>query len=163
MANKIPIHLILFLCLIVGCGNPIDNYQVNVDSIKTLPIGLYAFRGRQNYYSTENYMVWVNRNGNNKLMAVTRITEHANPKATAAETIRKYQIDTSESKKLIQSFIGLNRKYGFGHIDIDSNKIGLSYHPDISEQYVWTNNDSIKTYYLNVLEFRLLDNGWLEE
>jgi hypothetical protein len=71
--------------------------------------------------------------------------------------------DTSDLIRNAQEFINLSRKYKFGHIKIDrKNIISFSYRDGLSEQFVKTLNDSVKTLYLENKDFELLGNGWFE-
>ena len=159
------------LCIIIidiGCKteNHIDKYQVNLDSLQTLPDGLYAFRRGRVYLenvNAEEFRIWFNRDKNGNVETIFKIEDFKNKNAGEETTIRKYGIDTFDFKAIMQKFIALSGKYKFGHISIDiSNKISFSYKDGLSEQYVKTFNDSVTAIYKAKTDFILLNNGWFE-
>jgi hypothetical protein len=148
-----------------GCKeeNHIDKYEVNVDSLKTLPDGFYAYRRGNIYYDNEKYMIWHTLDNFGNAQNIFRISDLADQNSDKTTTINKYNIDTTENKIIMQRFIYLSRKFKFGHIKVDkSNKISFSYQDGLSEQFVITFNDSLKNKYSNNKDFIFLTNGWFE-
>jgi hypothetical protein len=148
-----------------GCKeeNHIDKYEVNVESLKTLPDGFYAYRRGNIYYNNEKYMIWHTLDIFGNAQNIFRISDLVDQNSAKTTTINKYNIDTTENKIIMQRFIDLSRKFKFGHIKVDkSNKISFSYKEGLSEQFVMTFNDSLKNKYANNKDFIFLTNGWFE-
>ena len=147
-------------------ANLIDKYEVNLDSLLTLPDNFYAYRGGEMYLEdlkAENYRVWFNLS-NGKAQDISKIEYFRNKKNNLKDSITAYKLDTSLCKIYAQRFIELSRQYKFGHIGIGKqNEVSLSYNEDVSEQYVRPLNDSIKQMYAHKKDFRLLPNGWFEK
>ena len=148
-----------------GCKeeNHIDKYEVNVDSLKTLPDGFYAYRRGNIFFDNEKFMIWYTLDNSGNVKDVFRISDMADQGSEKAATINKYNIDTKVNKIYMQRFIDLSRKFKFGHIKVDRlNKVSFSYRDGLSEQYVMTFNDSLKEKYTNDKDFKILTNGWFE-
>lgn len=158
--------LILFMTIFAfGCKdeNHIDKYEVNLDSLKTLPDAFYAHRRGNIYYDNGKYMIWLTLDNSGDVKNIFQVTDLADRNADDTATISKYKIDTTENKVLMQRFLDLSSKFKFGHISVDkANKISFSYQDGLSEQYVKTFNDSLKDIYIKNKDFRLLNNGWFE-
>ena len=161
--------LFLFIAIFsLGCKNKnhIDKYEVNLDSLKTLPNAFYAYRRGNIYYEdlqVKEYRIWLNLDDFGNVKSIFKIEDFADKNADEITTVNKYKIDTTEKKILMQRFIDLSRKFKFGHITIDkTNKISFSYRDGLPEQYVKIFNDSLKNLYLKNDDFRLLNNGWFE-
>lgn len=149
----------------IGCKdiNHIDKYQVNLDSLKTLPDAFYAHRRGDIYFDNGKYMIWLSLDNSGHVKNIFKITDLEDQNAVNTRTIRKYKIDTTETKVLMQRFLNLSSKFKFGHILIDkANKISFSYQDGLPEQFVKTFNDSLKGMYLKDKDFRILNNGWFE-
>mgnify|MGYP003575634699 CR=1 FL=1 len=143
--------------------NHIDKYEVNLDTLNTLPDGFYGHRRGNIYFDNGTYMIWLTRDNSGDVKNIFKITDLANKKADNIATLIKYKIDTTENKIQMQRFLDLSSKFKFGHISVDkTNKISFSYQDGLSEQYVIALKDSIKDVYLLNKEFKLLDNGWFE-
>jgi len=160
--------IIFMIALHCSCANQnhIDEYKVNIDSLKTLPDNLYAYRRGSIFIedvNTGNYRTWFTINAGGNVGHIYKIDDFKNQGSDAATTIKRYSIDTFNSKSLAQEFIRLSTKYKFGHIYIDkSNLIYFSHKDGVTQQYVRALNDSIQAAYLNNTDFRLLHNGWFE-
>ena len=155
---------VLFLFIIIfslGCKNKnhIDKYEVNLDSLKTLPNAFYAYRHGSIYYEDlqlKEYRIWLNLDDFGNVKSIFKIEDFADKNADEIATVNKYKIDTTEKKILMQRFIDLSRRFKFGNITIDkTNKISFSYRDGLPEQYVKTFNDSLKNLYLKNDDFRL--------
>ena len=170
MKTKIKILIIFIFTILLNysCSNEshIEEYEINLDSLKTLPNGFYAYRRGRVYFSNQNsknYRVWYNLNISGDIESVFKIEDLDNNKSADTTNIRMFGIDTNESKIIAQKFIHLSQKFKFGHISIDKkNKISFSYRDGLAEQYVKTLNDSVNGIYLKDKEFKLLKNGWFE-
>lgn len=148
-----------------GCKeeNHIDKYDVNVETLKTLPDAFYAYRRGNIFFDNEKYMIWYSLDNSGNVEDIFKISDLTDQNSDKTVTINKYKIDTIGNKIVMQRFIDLSRKFKFGHIKIDkSNKVSFSYRDGLSEQYVMTFNDSIKANYLKNKNFKLLENGWFE-
>ena len=148
-----------------GCNpeNHIEKNNVQIDSLKTLPNSFYAFRRGRIYVDgikPESYRIWynINRWG---IENIYKIDDFENFNSTVENTITKYNIDTNLRKNNANLFIRFSRKYEFGHISIDKPyKIFFSNRDGLSEQYVYTLNDSVKKVYSINSKFRFLKSGW---
>ena len=167
--NNIFYTISFFLTLIIGgckTGNHIDKYGINLDSLKKLPDGFYAYRHGSTYFEdlhSEKYRLWYNLDYSGDIESIFKVEDFKTKGTDNRETISKYGIDTAESKMNMQEFINLSNKFKFGHIRIDrNNKISFSYKDGLAEQYVKAFNDSVKSTYLQKAGFKLLDNGWFE-
>ncbi len=148
-----------------GCKeqNHIDKYEVNVDSLKTLPDGFYAYRRGSIFFDNEKFMIWYTLDNSGNVKDVFRISDMADQDSEKEVTIKKYNIDTTANKTDMQRFIDLSRKFKFGHISVNRlNKVSFSYRDGLAEQYVKTFNDSLKGEYSNNKDFKILTNGWFE-
>lgn len=158
--------IILYLTVInAGCKeeNHIKKYNVNIDSLRTLPDGFYAYRRGNIYFNNEKFMVWYTFDNSEKVKDILKINDLTDQNLDKIATINKYKIDTTKNKIVMQRFLHLSKKFKFGHIKIDkSNKVSFSYRNGLSEQYVMTLNDSIKDKYSSNKDFKLLTNGWFE-
>lgn len=162
---SILVFLLFMTVFNFGCKekNHIDKYEVNVDSLKTLPDGFYAYRRGNIYYHNEKYVIWLTLDNSGNAQDIFRISDLADQNSDKTTTINKYNIDTTENKINMQRFIDLSRTFKFGHIKVDkSNKISFSYQDGLSEQFVMTFNDSLKDKYSSNMDFKLLTNGWFE-
>ncbi|GGD43276.1 hypothetical protein GCM10011514_04050 [Emticicia aquatilis] len=165
--RKIQTLIIILIATVLSFGckeeNHIDKYEVNVDSLKTLPDGFYAYRRGNIFFDNEKFMIWYTLDNSGNVKDVFRISDMANQGSEKAATINKYNIDTTANKIDIQRFIDLSRKFKFGHIKVDRlNKVSFSYRDGLSEQYVMTFIDSLKEKYSNNKDFKILTNGWFE-
>lgn len=158
--------IILFVTVFdFGCKeeNHIDKYNVNVDSLKTLPDGFYAYRRGNIFFDNEKFMIWYTLDNSENVKDIFRISDLTDQNSDKTATINKYNIDTIGNKIVMQRFIDLSKKFKFGHIKVDkSNKVSFSYSDGLSEQFVMTLNDSLKNKYSNNKDFKLLKNGWFE-
>ena len=168
--SKIKIFIITLIITFINFSckneNHIDKYEVNLDSLKTLPDAFYAYRRGNIYYEDvklKKYRIWLTLDNLGNVKNIFRIEDFADKDADEITTINKYKIDTTENKILMQKFVDLSREFKFGHINVDkTNKISFSYQEDLPEQYVRSFNDSLRNIYLNNKDFRLLNNGWFE-
>lgn len=160
------IVIILFATVFnFGCKEMthIDKYEVNLDSLKTLPDGFYAYRRGNIFFDNEKFMIWYTLDNSGNVKDVFRISDMADQDSEEAATIKRYNIDTTANKIDMQRFIDLSRKFKFGHIKVDRlNKVSFSYRDGLPEQYVKTFNDSLKEKYSNNKDFKILTNGWFE-
>ena len=162
---EIFIFIVIMTIFSFSCNdkNHIDKYEVNLDSLKSLPDAFYAYRRGNIYSDNGKFMIWFNLNNSGDVKNIFEITDLTDRNAGDTETLNKYKIDTTEHKIIMQKFLNLSRKFKFGHIYVDkANKISFSYQEGLTEQYVKTFNDSLKVRYINSKDFRLLDNGWFE-
>lgn len=162
-----PYLLVLFMVVFYSCSNNenhVDRYQVNVDSLKILPDGFYAFRrGRLHIDKDEKYRIWFNRDNNGNSTTIFKIEDLKDTNTDEKKSINKYSIDTIAVKAIMQQFIRLSGKYKFGHIRIErKNRISFSYKDGLPEQYVKTFSDSLTAFYNSRKDFILLSNGWFE-
>ena len=157
--------LVLIITFLNSCNNEnhIDKYDVNIDSLKTLPNNFYAYRGGSVFIENWEYRIWFKLNSSGNIENVSNVQDYANYKGDKLTAIKKYKIDTVKIKTIAQKFIKLSRKFKFGHIKIDKeNKIYFSSRKEPIEQYVMILNDSLKKVYYKNKDFRLLKNGWFE-
>ena len=169
-SNKIKTLIIIFFITITigGCKNEnhIDKYEVKLDSLKTLPDNLYAYRRGRIFLGdvkAKDYTIWFNLDDKGNVQDIFQIVDFQNGNSKLETIIKSYSIDTSLKKVYAQTFIELSRKYKFGHISIDKeNKISFSSKDGLAEQYVKTMNDSMNHVYANKKEFKLLQNGWFK-
>jgi hypothetical protein len=111
-----------------GCKdeNHIDKYEVNLDSLKTLPDAVYAHRRGNIYFDNGKYMIWLTLDNSGNTKKIFEITDLTDRNANDTATINKYKIDTTENKIFVQKFLDLSSKYKFGHISVDkANKISF--------------------------------------
>lgn len=161
-------NLFLFLLALpisFGCKeeNHIDKYGVDVDSLKTLPDGLFAYRRGNVFFDKGEFIIWYTLDNSGNVKNVLRIHDFSDGNSEEAATINKYNIDTSANKVVMQRFIDLSKKFKFGHINVDRlNKVSFSYSDGLSEQFLMIFNDSLKNKYSNDKDFKLLPNGWFE-
>jgi hypothetical protein len=161
------IFLLLLAVYTLGCHSEdhIDKYKINLDSLKTLPDGFYAYRRGRIYYedvNIEKYRIWFNLDNSGNVGNISKMEDFAGGNTDEAMP-GKYGIDTFEHKARVQKFIRLSRKFRFGHINVDRHKkISFSYRDGLAEQYVKALNDSIEKVYLGNNNFHLLKNGWFE-
>lgn len=164
--KKIKLILLFLITLLIGCKNEnhIEKYDVNINSFKTLPDNFYAYRGGRIFIDTKEYMIWFNLDSYGNVESVFKIDDIIDRgNRNQANVIRKYKIDTLESKANAQKFIELSNEFKFGHINIDrKNKIAFSYKNGLPEQYVKVFNDSLKNVYNKNADFRFLENEWFE-
>lgn len=160
---------IAFITIInAGCKreNHIDKYNVNLDSLKTLPDNFYAYRRGRIYLEdlkVEEYRIWFNIDKEGNVEDISKIEDFKNINSKTETVIKTYAIDTFLSKTYAQKFIDLSRRFKFGNVCIDkNNKISFSYKDGLAEQYVKALNDSINHLYANKNDFKLLKNGWFE-
>jgi hypothetical protein len=163
----VTILLASFICCNMSdIKNHIDKYEINIDTLKTLPNNFYAYRrGSIFIEDTEykNYRLWFRLDELGNIKNVFRVDDLKNYKENPNSVLKKYNIDTLQFKKNAQKFIELSRKFKFGHINIDKeNKIYFSNRDGLSEQYVKVFTDSLKIKYSNDKQFKLLKNGWFE-
>jgi hypothetical protein len=159
------IIIIILTLFNLGCKeeNHIDKYEVNVDSLKTLPDGFYAHRSGNIFFDNDKFMIWYTLDNSGNVKDIFRISNLTDQNSDKTATIKKFNIDTTGNKIVMQRFIDLSRKFKFGHIKVDkSNKVSFSYRDGLSEQFVITFNDSLKEKYSNNNDFKLLTNGWFE-
>lgn len=157
--------ILLVTVLNFGCNeeNHIDKYDVNVDSLKTLPDGFYAYRRGNIFFDNEKLMIWYTLDNSGNVKDIFKINDLTDKNADKTATLNKFSIDTTENKIVMQRFIELSRRFKFGHIKVDRlNKVSFSYLDGLSEQYVITFNDSLKEKYSNNKDFKVLTNGWFE-
>jgi hypothetical protein len=151
-----------------GCKikNHIDTYNVNIDTLKTLPDNFYAHRrGRIYLEDTEaaHYRIWFNKDKEGNVTDIFKIEDLRKNGHDPVQVINTYAIDTSMSKNSVQKFIDLSRRYKFGHILIDTkNKISFSCKDGVAEQYARALNDSTNNVYSNKKGFVLHSNSWYE-
>lgn len=148
-----------------GCKeeNHIDMYNLNVDSLKTLPDGFYAYRHGNIFFNNDKFMIWYTLDNSGNIKDIFKVSDLKDQNADKTATINKYNIDTTRNKIVMQRFIDLSRKFKFGHVKVDKlNKVSFSYRDGLSEQFVMTFNDSLKNKYSNNKDFKLLTNGWFE-
>ena len=165
--RKIQTLVIIILATLFSFGckveNHIDKYEVNVDSLKTLPDGFYAYRRGNIFFDNEKFMIWYTLDNFGNVKDLFRISDMADQNSEKVATIKKYNIDTTANKIDMQRFINLSRKFKFGHIKVERlNKVSFSYRDGLPEQYVKTFNDSLKEKYSNNKDFKILTNGWFE-
>lgn len=165
--NKIQILLTLLIVTVFNFGckekNHIDKYDVNVDELKTLPDGFYAYRHGNIFLDNEKFMIWYTLDNFGNVGNIFKVSDLTDQNSEKTTTINKYKIDTTKNKIIMRRFIDLSRKFKFGHIKVDkSNKVSFSYRDGLSEQFVMTFNDSLKNKYSNNKDFKLLTNGWFE-
>ena len=146
--------------------NHIDKYEIDIDTLKTLPNNFYAYRrGSIFIEDTEfkNYRLWFRLDELGNIKNVFRVENLKNYKENPYSVLKKYNIDTLQFKKNAQKFIELSRKFKFGHININKeNIIYFSNKDGLAEQYVKVFNDSLKKKYSNDKQFKLLKNSWFE-
>lgn len=146
--------------------NHIDKYEIDIDTLKTLPNNFYAYRrGSIFIEDTEfkNYRLWFRLDELGNIKNVFRVENLKNYKENPNSVLKKYNIDTLQFKKNAQKFIELSRKFKFGHININKeNIIYFSNKDGLAEQYVKIFNDSLKKKYSNDKQFKLLKNSWFE-
>lgn len=148
-----------------GCKeeNHINKHDVNVDSLKTLPDGFYAYRRGNIFFDNEKFMIWYTLDNSGNVKDIFKVSDLTDQNADKTATINKYNIDTTGNKIVMQRFIDLSRKFKFGHIKVDKlKKVSFSFRDGLSEQFVMTFNDSLKNKYSNNKDFKLLTNGWFE-
>ncbi len=147
--------------LFIGCNDYIN--EVDINELKTLPSQFYGYRSGSVYLEDldfKKFRLWFRLDENGNAKRIFRIDNYKNPKDSLS-AITEFDIDTVQEKKNVQRFIDLSRKYGFGHISIDTvYKCYFSRIEGLSQQYVLTFNDSVKKEYLNNEDFKLLENGW---
>jgi hypothetical protein len=165
--KKIQTLVIILLVTVFNFGckeeNHIDKYDVNVDSLKTLPDGFYAYRRGNIFFDNEKFMIWYTLDNSGNVKDIFKISDLTDQNSDKTATINKYNIDTIENKIVMQRFIDLSKKFKFGHIKVDkSNKVSFSFRDGLSEQFVMTLNDSLKYKYSDNKDFKLLTNGWFE-
>jgi len=165
--KKMQTLLIILLVTVFNFGckeeNHIDKYDVNVDSLKTLPDGFYAYRRGKIFFDNDKFMIWYTLDNSENVKDIFRISDMTDQNSDKTATIDKYNIDTIGNKIAMQRFIDLSKKFKFGHIKVDkSNKVSFSYRDGLSEQFVMTLNDSLKNKYSNNKDYKLLENGWFE-
>ena len=165
--KKIKTLILIFLVTVFNYGckeeNHIDKYDVNVDTLKTLPDAIYVNRRGNIFFDNEKYMIWYTLDNSGNVGEISKISDLTDQNSDEIVTMNKYKIDTIGNKIVMQRFIDLCRKFKFGHIKIDKlNKVSFSYRDGLSEQYIMTFNDSIKANYLKNKDFKLLENGWFE-
>ena len=165
--RKIQTLVIIILATFFSFGckeeNHIDKYEVNVDSLKTLPDGFYAYRRGNIFFDNEKFMIWYTLDNSGNVKDVFRISDMADQNSEKEATIKKYNIDTTVNKIDMQRFINLSRRFKFGHIKVDRlNKVSFSFRDGLPEQYVKTFNDSLEEKYSNNKYFKILTNGWFE-
>jgi hypothetical protein len=133
--------------------------------LKTLPENFYGYRRGSVYLEDLNlkkYRLWFSLNDNGDVKSIFRIDNFQNPK-DSLQALKTFKIDTIQEKKNMQKFIGLSRKFKFGHIRMDTiNKCYFSTIDELSEEFVKIFNDSLKKIYLKDKDFKLLENGWFE-
>jgi hypothetical protein len=167
MNRKIIVAIIaFFICVLnTGCNkrNHIEKYNVELDSLKTLPNNFYAYRRGRIYVEDSNYRTWFNLDNRGNIFSVFNIEDFKYSEKEDSAIIATYKIDTSLCKSIAQRFVDLSKKFKFGHIFIDKKrKISFSYEEDLSEEYVKALDDSTKNAYSKKKGFKLLQNGWFE-
>lgn len=163
--HQITTSIALFLITLCSASckveNHIDQYGVNIDSLKTLPDGLFAHRRDNIFYENGQYMIWYTLSNTGQAANISKVTDLATGDTQYNAVLSKYKIDTTNHKMRMQRFLDLSNQFKFGHIQVDqSNKISFSYQDGLAEQYLWPLNDSIKKLYLSNNDFVLLKNGW---
>lgn len=153
---------LLFILLLASCnGNHLERYNVDVNELKTLPENSYAYYRGTVMVSKEDVIIWYNIDHDGNIVNISKIQDNKDPKASTAQAIEKYALDTVTQKAAAVHFTELAHKYHFGHINVDhKNKIAYSTNQDITEEYVYPLNDSIRIYYLLGGRYDNLENGW---
>jgi hypothetical protein len=146
--------------------NHIEKYEVNVDSLKTLPDGFYGYRGFGIYVTdlkAEKYIAWLSPNESGNVGEIFSVNGFENNTEALRNTVKENEIDTIILKALAQKFVDLSDKYKFVHITIDkANQITFSYKDGLPVQFARPLNDSVRADYLKDKDFKLLENGWFE-
>ena len=169
-SNKIKTLIAIAFITIINSSckseNHIDKYNVNLESLKTLPDNFYAYRRGRIYLEdvkAKEYRIWFNLDNEGNVQDIFRIEDFKNLNSKSETVFKTYAIDTSLSKIYAQRFIELSIQFKFGHIYVDTNnKVSFSYKDGLAEQYVKALNDSINQVYANKKDFTLLQNGWFE-
>ncbi len=171
-ANSI---LLLFIGILVfGCKsyNHIEKYGVDIDSLKTLPDGFYAYRGGRVYQEemmADTYRVWFNLDDLGNIENIEWIQDlmyrepykTSHPERNNESLIADYKIDTLRNKTITQKFIDLSKKFRFGHLLVDKKKkISFSVIDGLPEQYTFPLQDSVTEVYFKNPSFKKLPSGW---
>ncbi|MHA3788526.1 hypothetical protein ACX0HA_09980 [Flavobacterium hauense] len=154
------ISLLILFCSCSKESNHIEEYDVDIQQLKTLSDNFYAYRGGKVYIHAEKYMIWFNLDWKGDILNVFTINGDS-IRNEIPLAIARYKIDTLKLKNDAQHFIDLSHEFRFGHIHIDhKNKIAFSHIEGLTEQYVMPFNDSIKNEYIKKPNFMVLPNGW---
>jgi hypothetical protein len=160
-----PIFYLILLFFLVSCnGKHIERYSVDINDLKTLPDNFYHYyRGAVIVSKSNDVMIWYTIDVNGDILKILKVLDNKSPKASTAQTIDKYALDTLMEKASAVRFTQLSHKYHFGKIKVDhKNKIAYSTNEDIVEEYVYPFNDSITAVYKNDDIFTNLKNGWFK-
>ncbi|MES2545900.1 MAG: hypothetical protein V4548_13520 [Bacteroidota bacterium] len=158
---KLQIIILFTIAFLVACKR---DYKENLDinDLKTLPKNFYGYRAGSVYLNdigSNNFMLWYRIEDNGKLGKLFRIDNFKN-RSDSLSALTENKIDTLKERKNMELFLDLSRKYGFGHISMDTvYKCYLSRLEDLPEQYVMPFNDSIRRKYLKDKNFKF-ENGW---
>lgn len=146
------------MLLLASCNG---NHPIDVNELKTLPDNSYAYYRGTVMVSKEEVIIWYNIDDNGNIVKISKIQDLRDPKATTNQAIEKYALDTVSEKAAAVQFTQLSHKYHFGHINVDhKNKIAYSTNEDITEEYIYPLNDSVRVYYLLDGRYDKLENGW---
>lgn len=157
------IFITITALVLASCtGNHPERYNVDINELKTLPDNSYGyFRGTIMVHKQDEVMIWYNIDDDGNIVNISKIMDNKDPKATAAQAIEKYALDTVTEKAAAVLFTQLSHKYHFGHILVDhKNEIAYSTDPDIIGEYVYPLNDSVLHLLQNHIGFKSLKNGW---
>jgi hypothetical protein len=146
--------------------NHIEKYQVDIETLKKMPNGFYAYRGGRVYQTDikcEKYRIWFELDDEGNVGDIFRIQNFKHPGVEDSISIQEHHIDTLFCKQTEQQFIELSRKYKFGHLLVNKNsEICFSSIDGLPVEFAYPFSWTKEQEYQKRPYFKRLGNGWYE-
>lgn len=146
--------------------NHIEQYKVEIDSLKKMPNGFYAYRRGVVYQTdikSENYRIWFELDDNGNVGDIFRIENFKHPGVHDSISIMEHHLDTIFCRQTEQRFIELSRKYKFGHLLVEKDsEICFSSIDGLPVEFAYPFSRTKVQEYQKDSQFKKLKTGWYE-